>query len=190
MTFDCGYEVFITNPDGTQYAITGRILDVLKEKNAKGVFFVTGNYAKKNPDLVRRMIDEGHIVGNHTSKHPSMPSISIDEMVSQVMEVHEYMLEHFGYEMTLFRAPSGEYSVQSLAVVHNLGYKHVFWSFAYADYDPEDQPERDYAYDLITSNHHSGAIYLLHATSVINAEVLGDCIDFWRAEGYTIGLYS
>lgn len=190
LTFDCGYEYTATDANGNKYRVTEKILDVLKEKNAKGVFFITMYYAKSEPDLVQRMIDEGHVVGNHSNNHKCMPDLTIDKMEYEVMSLHEYVLEHFNYTMTLFRPPEGAYSVQSLAVVQNLGYKTVHWSFAYLDYNPESQPEYDTALDKVKTSVHSGAIYLLHAVSETNAAILGEAIDYFREAGYNIELFT
>lgn len=181
LTFDCGYEY---------QNLTANILDTLKEKNVKAVFFVTMQYVKENPEYVQRMIDEGHTVGNHTNKHPSMPSCSIDRMVEEVMSLHNYVLEHFNYEMTLFRPPTGAFSTRSLAVVQSLGYKNVHWSFAYKDWETANQPSHANALKTITERHHSGAIYLLHAVSSANAAVLGDAIDRFRDMGYKLELFQ
>lgn len=188
LTFDCGYEYTATDENGNSYCVTEKILDVLKEKQVKAVFFITLPYAQKNGNIVQRMIDEGHIVGNHSSSHPIMPDIGIDDMINEVMILHNYVLDHFGYEMQLFRPPTGTYSVQSLCAVQNLGYRNVFWSFAHMDYEPEAQPSLQEAYNLITGSHHSGAIYLLHAVSTTNAAVLGDVIDFFLVQGYSLEL--
>ena len=190
LTFDCGYEYYATDSNGQKYPVTGKILDALKEKNAKAVFFITMDYVKMAPDLVQRMIDEGHVVGNHTVYHPVMPSKSIDRMEREVMNLHNHILDKYGYKMTLFRPPTGAYSVQSLAVVQNLGYKSVLWSFQHYDYDTEKQPSEQTALDLITKNSHNGAIYLLHAISETNAAVLDDAIDYFRSEGYSIDLLT
>ena len=190
LTFDCGYEHTATDANGNKYRVTEKILDVLKEKNVKAVFFVTMYYVKDQPDLVQRMIDEGHAVGNHTNNHPVMPAQTIDKMVYEIQSLHDYVKDKFGYEMNLFRFPTGEYSTRSLAVVQTLGYKTVHWSFAYVDYETENQPSRQKALERVTSSHHSGAIYLLHAISTANASILGDAIDFFRAEGYNLELFS
>lgn len=190
LTFDCGYEEYAKDENGKTYRVTEKILDVLKEKNVKAVFFVTKYYAKHEPDLVQRMIDEGHAVGNHTNNHPVMPDQTIDKMVYEIQSLHDYIKENFDYEMTLFRFPTGEYSTRSLAVVQTLGYKTVHWSFAYVDYDTENQPNKATALNRVTSSHHSGAIYLLHAVSTTNASILGDAIDFFRAEGYNLELFQ
>ena len=190
LTFDCGYEYYATDEQGNRYRVTERILDVLKEKDVKAVFFITMSYAQKQPDLVRRMIDEGHAVGNHSNNHPVMPKQTIDQMVYEVMSVHEYVLEHYNYEMTLFRPPTGAYSVQSLAVVQSLGYKNVHWSFAYVDWETDNQPNYNSALKNVTDCAHSGAIYLLHAVSTTNAAILGDVIDSFRASGYHLELFQ
>ena len=180
--------IYLTFDEGYENGYTSQILDTLKEKNVKAVFFVTMSYVKSEPKLVQRMIDEGHVVGNHSVKHKSMPTLSIDRMVQEVMDLHNYMLEHYGYEMTLFRPPMGEYSQQSLAVLQNLGYKTVEWSFAYYDYDPENQPTHEKAYNKIVDAVHGGALYLLHAVSEANTAVLGDVIDEFRNLGYDFAL--
>lgn len=189
LTFDCGYEYSFQDENGKTVRVTEWILDTLKEKEVKGVFFVTMPYCEKNPDLVQRMIDEGHTVGNHSNHHPnSMAKLTIAEMVEEVMTLHDYVKEHFGYDMRFFRPPTGAFSQQSLAVVQSLGYESVFWSFAHADWDPENQPTVDKAMQTITGRHHGGAIYLLHAVSATNATVLPDVIDWFRAQGYTLEL--
>lgn len=190
LTFDCGYEHYAKDANGKSYRVTEKILDVLKEKDVKAVFFVTMYYVKDQPDLVRRMIDEGHTVGNHTNNHPVMPDQTIDKMVYEITSLHDYVKEKFDYEMNLFRFPTGEYSTRSLAVVQTLGYKTVHWSFAYVDYDTENQPNVKASLERVTSSHHSGAIYLLHAISTTNASILGDAIDFFRAEGYNVELFA
>lgn len=183
-------KIYLTFDEGYENGYTAQILDVLKEKNVKAVFFITMQYAKSDPELVQRMIDEGHVVGNHSVKHKSMPTLSIDRMIEEVVGLHDYMLEHFGYEMTLFRPPMGEFSQQSLAVLQELGYKSVMWSFAHYDYDPENQPSHDKTYRKITEAAHSGAIYLLHAVSEANTAVLGDVIDYFRQQGFEMALFQ
>lgn len=179
---------YLTFDEGYENGYTPQILDVLKEKNVKAVFFVTMQYVKEEPELVQRMIDEGHVVGNHSVRHKSMPTLSIDEMISEVMDLHNYMLENFNYEMDLFRPPMGEFSQQSLAVLQDLGYKSVLWSFAYKDYDVNAQPNPDTALEKIVSTAHSGEICLLHAVSATNTAVLGDVIDQIRERGLTFAL--
>ena len=181
--------VYLTIDEGYENGYTGKILDVLKEKQCPAVFFVTMDYVKKNPALIRRMIDEGHVVGNHTVNHPAkgMPSLSIDKQAEEIMALHRYVKEHFDYEMYLFRYPAGVYSPQSLALVQQLGYRSVFWSFAYRDWVTDDQPEPKAALQTVTKKLHPGAIYLLHAVSSTNTQIMGDFIDEARAQGYVFG---
>lgn len=178
--------IYLTMDEGYENGYTPAILDTLKEKNVKIVFFVTSQFVKSNPQLVQRMIDEGHTVGNHSTSHPSkgMPSLSIEAQKNDIMNLHNIIKNDYGYEMTLFRNPAGIFSEQSLAVTKSLGYKSVFWSFAYYDYDPADQPEPTKALNKMIKELHPGAIYLLHAVSATNTEVLGDFIDQARAAGY------
>lgn len=183
LTFDCGYEYFL---DGQP--LTGMILDVLLEKDVKAVFFVTGSYVRSNPQLVQRIIDEGHILGNHSEDHKHMPSLSIREMEEQILTLHETVRSQFGYTMKFFRPPEGAFSHRSLAVTQNLGYETVHWSFAYADWNTDDQPDPQAALEKILSCHHDGAIYLLHAVSATNARILGDVIDGLQAMGYRLEL--
>ncbi|MBQ2705045.1 MAG: polysaccharide deacetylase family protein [Clostridia bacterium] len=176
LTFDEGYE----------NGYTAQILDVLKEKGVKSVFFITYDYAKRNADLVKRMINEGHVVGNHTYNHPSLPTVSDERVISEIKRLHDYIKEQFGYEMTLFRAPMGEFSEKTLAITQSLGYKSIFWSFAYKDYDTNAQPEKQAAFERITKAAHNGGIFLLHAVSKTNTEILGDVIDNFKGQGYTL----
>lgn len=183
--------IYLTLDEGYEAGYTGQILDVLQEKNVQAVFFVTLPYVKDCPDLVKRMIDEGHIVGNHSVNHPSkgLPSQTLEQQTEEVMGVHRYILEHFGYEMNLFRYPAGKYSEQSLALLQTLGYRTVFWSFAYYDYDTAKQPDEAESLERLVNRLHPGAIYLLHAVSATNTNILGDFIDRARAEGYTFAPY-
>jgi peptidoglycan-N-acetylmuramic acid deacetylase len=185
LTFDCGYEHTVNGQ-----RVTEMILDALKEKDAKAVFFVTDYYCHQSPDLIRRMIDEGHAVGNHTSNHPVMPGQSIEKMVYEVTSLHNYVLENFGYAMKLFRPPTGAYSTRSLAVVQSLGYETVNWSFAHVDWDPANQPAYEAALTRVVNGAHNGTIYLLHAVSLTNAQILGEAIDQIRGLGYEIALFE
>ena len=147
------------------------------------------DYVKQNPDLIRRMIDEGHVVGNHSVTHPAkgLPSQSIDTQAEELMALHRYVQETFDYDMYLFRYPAGIYSEQSLALVQQLGYRSVFWSFAYRDWVTDDQPEPTAALQKVTERLHPGAIYLLHAVSATNTQIMGDFIDAARQQGYVFG---
>ena len=176
LTFDCGYEY---------KNLTGNILDTLREKNVKAAFFVTLSYIKSNPQFVRRMIDEGHIVGNHSATHPVFPEISRTKMAEELYLVDEYLQNNFGYTSRYFRFPAGENSENSLELVTSLGYKSIFWSLAYADYDTSKQVGYNEALQTVTSRFHPGAVILLHAVSQDNADTLPSVIDIAREQGYT-----
>ncbi|MFT3951019.1 MAG: polysaccharide deacetylase family protein [Oscillospiraceae bacterium] len=175
LTFDQGYE----------NGYTTKILDTLKEKNVHAIFFVLQDYAEKNPELVSRMIAEGHIVGNHSVTHRSMPGLSVQNCISEVMNLHTYMLENFNYEMHLFRPPMGEFSERSLAVTKDCGYKTMMWSYAYADWDVNKQPDPDTALKNLVKFAHNGEILLLHSVSKTNTAILPAFIDQMLAQGYT-----
>lgn len=180
-------KIYLTFDEGYEYGYSESILNTLKEKNVKAVFFVTKPYAVADPELVQRMIDEGHTVGNHSVNHPAngLPSETIDEQTNEVMETHEYVKENFGgYEMHYFRFPAGKFSEQSLAIVNNCNYTSVFWSFAYYDYDVNNQPDQTASLQKLMDKLHPGAVYLLHAESETNAAILGQFIDDARAAGY------
>lgn len=179
--------IYLTFDQGYENGYTEKILDTLKEKNVKATFFLVGDYARRNEELVKRMIDEGHTLGNHSMSHYSMPDLSYDECVEEVSSLHSYVKETYGYDMTLFRPPMGEYSESSLAATQDCGYKTLLWSFAYCDWDVNNQPDPQTAKEKIVSSAHDGAVYLLHSVSSTNAEVLGDVIDELRANGYTFG---
>ncbi|MDE6763906.1 MAG: polysaccharide deacetylase family protein [Oscillospiraceae bacterium] len=178
LTFDQGYENGYTAP----------ILDTLKEKNVKAVFFLTGDYAERNEELVKRMIDEGHIIGNHGMKHASLPTLSVSDAEKEIMSLHDFVKEKYGYEMKYFRPPCGEYSEQSMAVCCGLGYKTLLWSFAYPDWDVNNQPDPTAALEKVTKAAHGGGIYLLHSVSSTNAEILPQVIDNLRAQGFELTL--
>ena len=185
-------KIYLTFDEGYEYGCTPTILDVLKEKNVKAVFFVTKPYVESQPDYIRRMIDEGHIVGNHSVTHPSagIPSLSVENQTQEVMGLHDYIKQNYDYDMYLFRFPAGKFSEQSLAVLNNCGYRSVFWSFAYLDYDVENQPDEQESLQKMLDKLHPGAIYLLHAESWTNTHVLGQFIDKAREAGYEFAPYS
>lgn len=176
LTFDQGYE----------NGYTADILDTLKEKNVTAVFFLTGDYAKCEHDLVQRMIDEGHVLGNHGMTHASLPKLSETAAQEEIMSLHNYILDEYGYEMKLFRCPCGEYSEQSLNTVKECGYSTLFWSFAYVDWKTDAQPDPNFGLEKLTQSAHGGEILLLHSVSSTNAEILGDVIDNFRAKGFTV----
>lgn len=125
------------------------------------------------------------MVGNHSYNHPSMPTVSLEKGEEEITKLHNYIKDTFGYEMTLFRPPMGEYSERTLALAQNLGYQSVFWSFAYADWDPKKQPEPEAALKKTVERVHNGAVYLLHAVSETNTQILGDFIDQVCAKGFS-----
>ena len=179
--------LYLTFDEGYENGYTSQILDILKDTGVKAAFFVTYDYCKTSPDLVKRMIDEGHIVGNHSWTHPSFPKCSAEQVREEITKLHEYVRENFDYEMTFFRFPMGEFSESTLKQVQELGYTSVFWSFAHKDWDANSQPSSEQAFKAITSSLHSGEIYLLHAVSKANTDCLKDVIGFWKTEGYTVG---
>ncbi len=179
--------IYLTFDEGYENGYTSVILDRLKEANVKAAFFVTYDYCKSSPELVERMIEEGHAVGNHSYTHPSFPKCSENQVENEITALHNYVKDNFGYEMTLFRFPMGEFSERTLRQVSDLGYTSVFWSFAYQDWDVNKQLSAQEAFDTVTSSTHDGGIYLLHAVSKANAEALGDIICHWREQGYTLG---
>ena len=174
LTFDLGYEG----------GYTENILDALKENNVNATFFITAHYVNTASDIVQRMIDEGHIIGNHTVNHKSMPDISDEEIKTEVMTLHQSIYEKFGYEMKYIRPPKGEFSERTLSISESLGYKNVMWSFAYVDWDDNKQPSKETAMEKIISNLHNGEIMLLHATSKTNSEIMRDTIKKVKEEGY------
>ncbi len=176
LTFDQGYE----------NGYTAKILDTLKEKHVSAIFFLTGDYAKREPELIQRMIDEGHMLGNHGMTHAALPELSDDAIEAEIMSLHAYVLEHFSYEMQYFRPPCGEYDARALAKVQSLGYRTLFWSAAHVDWNTDAQPDPDSALRQLSQAAHSGAVYLLHSVSSTNAEILGALIDSFRADGYTV----
>ncbi|MGN0483155.1 MAG: polysaccharide deacetylase family protein [Lachnospiraceae bacterium] len=184
--------IYLTFDEGYEYGCSPAILDTLKEKNVPAVFFVTKPYAEQEPELVQRMIDEGHELGNHSVTHPAagLPSETTDQQKDEVMVNHQYIKDNFDYDMHLFRYPAGKFSEQSLAILNNCNYKTVFWSFAYLDYDVNNQPDPAQSLQKIMDNLHPGAIYLLHAESQTNTQILGEFIDQARAQGYEFKLFE
>ena len=174
LTFDVGYD----------NGYTGMILDTLKEKNVPAAFFCTVDEMKSDPESIVRMINEGHIVGNHTENHPSMDELSRTEMMQEIKAFDDYIRTNFGYSSPYFRFPKGEYSDCALDLVGSLGYTSVFWSLAYADWDINNQKGAQYAHDTVISRIHPGAVILLHAVSSDNANALSDIIDTARDMGY------
>ena len=174
LTFDCGYE----------NGYTGKILDTLRDKGVNAAFFCTLPQMRENCPLIARMIKEGHIVGNHSVTHPDFSELSRGEMLEEVKGFDDFLREHFGYSSFYFRYPQGKYSEDSLDMLGRMGYRSVFWSLAYADWDLNDQKGADFAAETVLSRLHPGAVILLHAVSPDNAEGLAKIIDGVRGAGY------
>lgn len=178
LTFDAGYE------NGN----TERILDTLKKHQAPAAFFIVGTYIDAEPELVKRMHEEGHIVGNHTWHHPDMTDIETEESFRKELEYVENAFQKItGDEMIKFyRPPQGKYSTANLEMAKSLGYKTFFWSLAYVDWYEDNQPSKEEAFDKLTGRIHPGAIVLLHSTSDTNAEILDELLTKWKDMGYRI----
>lgn len=176
--------IYLTFDEGYEAGYTAQILDALKENDVKATFFITAHYLNTQSDLVKRMIDEGHIVGNHTVNHKSMPSLTEEQINSEVMDLHKAIYEKFQYEMKYIRPPMGEFSEKSLNITNSLGYKTVMWSFAYEDWNKDKQPDEAAAKQKILDNVHNGEIMLLHGNSKTNANVLGNIIKDIKGMGY------
>ena len=179
LTFDAGYE------NGS----TEKILDILKEQQVSAAFFLVGNYIEKNADLVRRMEAEGHIVGNHTMHHKDMSKLTDEAaFAKELQDLEALYQETVGKPMPkYYRPPQGIYSQDNLRLAQKLGYRTVFWSLAYVDWNNDSQPTREQAFKKLLPRTHPGAVILLHSTSKTNAEILGELIEQWKAEGYRFG---
>ncbi len=176
LTFDCGYE-YNDNTD--------RILNVLKEKQVKAAFFCTRPFIDEHGSTVKRMIDEGHIVGNHSTNHPVFPKITRIKMAEELWGVSSVLKSKYNYDCEYFRFPTGEYSHNSLELVTSQGYKSVFWSIAHVDWYTNNQPKESEAISTLTGRLHPGAVILLHTVSNTNVAILDDFIDAAQAQGYT-----
>ncbi|TCS81037.1 delta-lactam-biosynthetic de-N-acetylase [Tepidibacillus fermentans] len=178
-------ELYLTFDNGYENGYTIQVLDILKEKRVPATFFVTGHYAKSEPELLKRMVAEGHIIGNHSWSHPDMTRISAQKIKEELDKVKkEVSLVTDQKEMKFMRPPRGIFSEKMLAVSRELGYTNVFWSIAYKDWDTNDQKGWKYAYDKVMSQLHPGAVILLHSVSKDNAEALRKIIDDARKQGY------
>ena len=176
LTFDAGYE----------NGCTEKILDTLKKHDAPACFFLVGNYLEKNADLVRRMVAEGHTVGNHTVHHKDMSSLSDPETFRQELAgVEELYRDITGQELSrYYRPPQGVYSEENLKMAKELGYKTVFWSLAYADWNNDAQPTKEQAFEKLLPRIHNGAVVLLHSTSATNAQIMDELLTAWEGLGY------
>ena len=178
--------IIITFDQGYENGYTAKILDTLREKNVQAIFFLTGPYAKTESALVKRMINEGHILGNHGMTHASLPTLCDEDAKKEIMSLHDYVMNNYGYQMQYFRCPCGEYSEQVLETLKNCGYKTLFWSSAYVDWDTNRQPVPAEGLKKLTDAAHGGEILLLHSVSATNAEILGQMIDNFRAKGFKV----
>ena len=179
LTFDAGYE----------NGCTTQILDVLQKHEVPAAFFLVGNYMEKNADLVRRMVEEGHIVGNHTMHHPDMSKLSDPAAFEkELRDLEDLFRETTGRELPrYYRPPQGIYSEENLKMAQKLGYKTVFWSLAYVDWNNDTQPTREEAFSKLIPRIHNGAVVLLHSTSRTNAEILDELLTKWKDMGYRFG---
>jgi len=179
LTFDAGYE----------NGHTEKILDALKKHNVKATFFLVGNYIKSCPELVNRMLEEGHTVANHTYSHPDMSAISSkDDFQKELTRLEEAFKEATGKEMAKFyRPPQGKFSRKNLQMAKELGYKTFFWSLAYVDWFNDRQPTKEEAFKKLLGRIHPGAIVLLHSTSKTNADIMDELISRWKEMGYSFG---
>ena len=179
LTFDAGYE----------NGCTAQILDILQKQEVSAAFFLVGNYLQKNGDLVRRMVAEGHIVGNHTMHHPDMSKISdLEAFSKELLDLESLFKEITGQTMPkYYRPPQGTYSEENLKMAQKLGYKTVFWSLAYVDWNNDSQPTAEYAFGKLLPRTHNGAVILLHSTSQTNAAILDELLTRWKQMGYRFG---
>ncbi|MCI9532937.1 MAG: delta-lactam-biosynthetic de-N-acetylase [Lachnospiraceae bacterium] len=176
LTFDCGFE------NGN----TPAILDALKKHGVKAAFFIVGNYLETSPDLVKRMLEEGHIVGNHSYHHPDMSKMGKEEFAKELGELESLYEQAVGKPMEkYYRPPQGKYSEGSLQLAKELGYQTVFWSLAYVDWNQDSQPSHEEAFDKLLKRVHPGAIVLLHNTSKTNGEIMDELLTEWEKMGYT-----
>ena len=180
--------IYLTFDEGYEAGFTSKILEILKENEVKATFFITAHYLNTNEELVKQMIEEGHIVGNHTVNHKSMPTLTEEEIKKEVMDLHIAVYQKFEYEMKYIRPPKGEFSEKSLKYTNNLGYKTVMWSFAYEDWDENNQPNEEKAKEKILENLHNGEIMLLHGNSKTNTNILDEVIKKSKEMGYSFKL--
>ena len=176
--------IYLTFDEGYEAGYTTQILKILKENDVKATFFLTAHYINTQEELVKQMIEDGHIIGNHTVNHKSMPSLTEEEIKKEVMDLHQSVYEKFGYEMKYIRPPKGEFSEKTIQVTNSLGYKTVMWSFAYEDWNEEKQPNEENAKEKILNNLHSGEIMLLHGNSKTNTNILDSIIKEAKNMGY------
>ena len=195
-SYDCAYigdttqkVLYLTFDAGYENGCTEKILDILQKQDVKAAFFLVGNYIEKNADLVRRMAKEGHIVANHTMHHPDMSKLSDKAAFSkELTDLEALYKKTTGQDMPRFyRPPQGIYSEDNLKMAKDLGYKTVFWSLAYVDWNNDAQPTKEQAFSKLLPRTHNGAVVLLHSTSSTNAEILDELLTKWKEMGYRFG---
>lgn len=190
--YDCYYidenaekTLYLTFDEGYENGYTAKILDVLEKTQTPAAFFVTGPYLENQKELVQRMIDNGHIVGNHTVNHPNLTKQTTETIKKELDDLNKTCEESYGVTMKYMRPPEGEYSERVLKTAQEMGYKTILWSFAYKDWDINMQKGKEYAISQVTPYLHDGAILLLHAVSSDNASALEEIINYAKNEGYT-----
>ena len=176
--------LYLTFDEGYEAGYTPKILDLLKNNDVKATFFITAHFVNTQPQLVQKMIDDGHIVGNHTVNHKSMPDLKEEQIRMEIMDLHQVIYEKFGYEMKYIRPPKGEFSAETLNYTNKLGYKTVMWSFAYEDWNEDNQPDETASKEKIINNLHNGEIMLLHGNSKTNTDILDSVIKEAKGMGY------
>jgi len=179
--------IYLTFDEGYENGYTSKILDILYENKINAIFFITGPYLEKEDELIQRMLDEGHAVGNHTVNHKSLPLLDEKEIEDEVVGLDRRFYQKYGRNMVFLRPPKGEYSEKTLEITSKLGYINVFWSFAYDDWMVDRQRGWEYAFKIVTENLHNGEIMLLHAVSRDNCEALNSIIEYARSAGYEFG---
>ncbi|ABO50481.1 polysaccharide deacetylase [Desulforamulus reducens MI-1] len=178
-----GKNLYLTFDEGYENGYTSKILDTLRDANVKVTFFITGDYLRRNPELVKRMVREGHIVGNHTDNHPSLPTVSDATLQKEINSLSDAFTKETGATMQYLRPPMGEYSERTLKLTYEMGYRNVFWSVAMVDWRPDaGTPEQNK--NTVKERLHNGAVILLHAVNKANADMLGSLIQECRDEGY------
>lgn len=184
-------EIYLTFDEGYELGYTPQILDTLKANNVKATFFITGHYIKSQPHLVTRMVKEGHMVANHTWNHPNLAKITTEKLNEEIRSLENEFLSLTGTQMGRYmRPPEGAYSEASLIATKELGYKTVFWSIAFNDWDPNNQPGADFSHKYVTDHIHPGAVILLHTVSESNTEALESIIVDLKEDGYKFSLFN
>ncbi len=184
---DASKDIYLTFDAGFENGFTPNILDVLKKHDVKAAFFLVGHYLEEEPELVKRMVEEGHIVGNHTYNHPDMSKISdVESFKKELSSLEELYKQVTGLDMPrYYRPPQGKFNENNLIMAKDLGYKTIFWSLAYVDWYQDKQPTKEHALSKLIPRTHPGAVILLHSTSKTNSEILDELITKWKEDGYS-----